>query len=274
MKVITTDAILRQYISNVFATVEGEDTFYQKMTPFLQQAEDWFETDIASIDLLQSQSLAQVTVNILPRIIAYEAFRRAIPSLDIVLTSNGFGITNSQNVVPASKERVERLISTMETNRDASIDVLLFFLDKQQAWLSSADSHKFHCTIFPRLTAAFEPEHKFVQWQHNSRELRAIEAELAQSHFSEEFYAVMRSIDMTTASEAMVNVINTIREIERFRLVGRVDPREQSYLRRAVNILRYNPEPAFDTWRNSDVAKLFEDHTYKNEKKSTAFWLS
>ena len=38
----------------------------------------------------------------------------AIPSLDLVLTTNGFGIVSNQNVVPASRERVDALISSLE----------------------------------------------------------------------------------------------------------------------------------------------------------------
>lgn len=37
-----------------------------------------------------------------------------VPSLDLVLTPNGFGIVSNQNVAPASRDRVARLIASLE----------------------------------------------------------------------------------------------------------------------------------------------------------------
>ena len=49
----------------------------------------------------------------------------AIPSLDLVLTPNGFGIVNTTTIVPASKERIERLQLSIESLRDTVIEQLL-----------------------------------------------------------------------------------------------------------------------------------------------------
>ena len=64
-------------------------------------------------------STAKVTM---ARIVAFDAFRSAIPHLDIILTPNGFGIVNNSNIAPASKERVERLINSLLDNRDNEIE--------------------------------------------------------------------------------------------------------------------------------------------------------
>ena len=39
-----------------------------------------------------------------------------------------------------------------------------------------------------------------------------------------------------------------------------------------VNALRNAPDVVFHEWKNSEVAKLFENHGYKNLKKSGGFW--
>lgn len=39
-----------------------------------------------------------------------------------------------------------------------------------------------------------------------------------------------------------------------------------------VNALRNAPDVVFHDWKNSEVAKLFENHGYKNFKKSGGFW--
>lgn len=64
-------------------------------------------------------STAKVTM---ARIVAFDAFRSAIPHLDIILTPNGFGIVNNSNIAPASKKRVERLINSLLDNRDNEIE--------------------------------------------------------------------------------------------------------------------------------------------------------
>ena len=56
------------------------------------------------------------------RIVAFDAFRNAVPHLDLILTPNGFGIVNNSNIAPASKERVERLIASLLSNRDDEIE--------------------------------------------------------------------------------------------------------------------------------------------------------
>ena len=56
------------------------------------------------------------------RIVAFDAFRNTIPHLDLILTPNGFGIVNNYNIAPASKERVERLIASLLSNRDDEIE--------------------------------------------------------------------------------------------------------------------------------------------------------
>ena len=46
------------------------------------------------------------------RLVVADALRRAIPSLDIVLTPNGFGVVSTQNLAPASKPRVDLIFRT------------------------------------------------------------------------------------------------------------------------------------------------------------------
>ena len=63
-----------------------------------------------------------ITKVTMARIVAFDAIRSSIPHLDIILTSNGFGIVNNSNIAPASKERVERLIASLLSNRDDEIE--------------------------------------------------------------------------------------------------------------------------------------------------------
>ena len=70
---------------------------------------------------------------------------------------NGFGIVNNQNIVPASKERVERLIATIEKQRDDTIILLLEKLRKKAQWVDSDAGRYWAETLFPNIEL-------FQQW--------------------------------------------------------------------------------------------------------------
>jgi hypothetical protein len=53
----------------------------------------------------------------------------AIPFLDLVLTGSGFAIVSNQNLLPASKERVDRLVKACSLAGTDGLDELLFFLE-------------------------------------------------------------------------------------------------------------------------------------------------
>ena len=99
MKIITTDEQLRTFVPNVFASVGGEPTFYQKLEPFLLSAETWTAqqlTGSAALDEISLMPPEHIERHLLSVIIVSEAFRQAVPSLDLVLTPNGFGIVSNE----------------------------------------------------------------------------------------------------------------------------------------------------------------------------------
>ena len=115
-KLITNDEQLRRYLPNAFDTVEGESTFFEKILPWLDQAERWVMTQfIGSVFAPELLAMAETeplrTCAML--VTVHEAFMRAVPSLDLVLTPNGFGIVSNQNVAPASPHRITRLIASL-----------------------------------------------------------------------------------------------------------------------------------------------------------------
>ena len=120
-------------------------------------------------------------------ITAAEAMRHAVPQLDLILTPNGFGIVSNQNVIPASKERIERLLLSLEKQRDDALAVILTVLPDAHHWTASEQFNYFAATMFTTL-----------------------------------------------------DIVNSIRLAK-----GNV----------------------FAEWKQSDTAKLFEDHGYKNKKQ-------
>lgn len=133
---------LRQYIANVVHEVDDETLLFDKMLPFLEQAQQSIEHRfIGNVELNADEKRAACTL------IAISAFYYAIPSLDLVLTPNGFGVVNSTNIAPASKERVERLRASLIEAIDEGTDNLLFALILNEEWCNSDASLPFRTTL-------------------------------------------------------------------------------------------------------------------------------
>ncbi len=154
MKLITTDEQLRSHLPNIIASVKGEVPFIERLALFLDLAEDWVKTTFTSESTFNTICGYTDSNNIkilCSRLVVADALRRAIPSLDIVLTPNGFGVVNTSNLAPASKPRVDRLVGSMLAHRDDCIAALLPEIVGASKWLASDRATFFGATLFPDL---------------------------------------------------------------------------------------------------------------------------
>lgn len=71
------------------------------------------------------------------RFICMDAFYDAIPMLDLVLTSTGFGVVSNQNVAPASRDRVDALRKLVRQCADDALDHIITGLLGNQSWAIS-----------------------------------------------------------------------------------------------------------------------------------------
>lgn len=201
MKLITTDEQLRLLIPNVLATVEGEPTLIEKLYPYLETAEQWaidtFVPEAIFEEIAESDSLGQNERfrYHLEKLVAFHAYMTAIPSLDLVLTPNGFGIVSNQNVAPTSRERIDALIISLESQRDAAIEALIYRLSSRTDWQESVQGKYFAATMFPFLNLCRRlaiREHIWDSYQQLHERLIKIENVLADTYFSQEQMQVFR----------------------------------------------------------------------------------
>ena len=151
-KLITTDAQLRSHLPNIIASVKGETPFIERLALFLDLAEAWVTDTFVSVPTFNTicgYTDSNPVKILTARLVVADALRRAIPSLDIVLTPNGFGVVNTSNLAPASKPRVDRLVDSMLAHRDDCIAALLPELPGASKWLASAQADFFGATLFP-----------------------------------------------------------------------------------------------------------------------------
>ena len=120
---IDNDSTLRTFLPNAFETIDGEVQLFDKLSPWLKESEEWLKENIVGDCIAFVDEESPLYSNMQSFVVA-DAFAKAIPSLDLVLTPNGFGIVSTNNIAPASKDRVERLIKSLITHKDRMICVI------------------------------------------------------------------------------------------------------------------------------------------------------
>lgn len=98
---------------------------------------------------MDTDTLPDDVQEIIKRYICFKAYCDAIPMLDLVMTSTGFGVVSNQNVAPASKDRVEALRKSMEQLSDSSFDeVINSLINNVPLWRSSAPALRLVNSLF------------------------------------------------------------------------------------------------------------------------------
>ena len=278
--------VLLQFVPNVLKSVQGETLLFDKIAPHLEVAEAWLTTTFLSEAVLTE--LLSVSENANNKLLHYarmavvaEAMLHAVPQLDLVLTPNGFGVVSNTNIAPASKERVERLLLSLEKMRDDTLAVLLPLLTQDVAWATSDPCLYFEQTLYPWLDLPRKigsTDHAWLRYQELHSKLIAIEERLAHDFFSCELLNVLRKANLhndweNTASaphyrsawqHIFAIVLFMLREEE-------ANPPFASCIE-VVNSLRNAPDGIFEEWKQSETAALFENHGYKNDKRKGGYW--
>lgn len=282
-KIITDDAALRKYIPNVFATVDGETPLYDKLSPCLDVAESWLIENVTGqpvLDKIADGDRDARFVNVAMAVVSH-AFAMAVPSLDLVLTPNGFGIVSNNNVAPASKERVERLINSLCVIRSQCLTALLPMLRADVDWHNSEQCRWLAGSIIQDLNLAVKYGNKNGSYEKSDTDrwcvfvtLRQksydIEQEIANGWLSPQLMARLCKCEATaTCSDEIRSLISLVRGVVCTAI--RTGVLNRKLLDDAVTYIRAYPD-LFPEWHNSETSKLFSPPIFENEKKSGGYF--
>lgn len=261
---------------NAISTVEGEASLFDKLHPYLANAELWLiDNVIGRANLLPELCNESQLIDMLCKsIVAHHALLRAVPALDLVLTPNGFGIVSNSNVVPASKERIERLILSLEQTRDEEVQKLVYRLATVESWNYTALAQHFAGSLQPNIFFVKKlgfTEHvwdKFIEYHDKAVD---VEDSLAEEYFSPELIRFWRremflQHALSIEANAIISAINE--QVIEVLKGGSINHRRMVA---AVNVIRNNPDD-FPQWHASETAKLFSPPVFKNKKRSNGFW--
>lgn len=275
---INSDEKLRKFLPNAFATAKGEPSFYTKVTPWLELAEQWLFNSFIGGEFKNTLLAMNDTVPLkltAACVVAHEAMLRAVPSLDLVLTPNGFGIVSNQNVAPASRERVERLMASLEACRDNAIEQMILFLFREADWYNSSIRHWFTATLFPNINLANLcgfTEHRWLKYVELRQRAIEVECHIANDFISPEqlevFHGELMAIDYNFSmySAQHANIIQRLQTAVVQMLMGDKPPVKS--LRDIVDFMRKNEEN-FLPFIQSDTFKLYEQPDFFVNKKES-----
>ena len=200
--------------------------------------------------------------------------RQAVPSLDLVLTPNGFGIVSNSNIAPASKERVDRLIASLEETRDNYIELLLPQLVQSEEWRGTEQYRFFASTLFPNISLANLCGYHTNRWKHYlglKHRASFIEQQLSEEYISTAQMNALRNVNfLATATPVQSIIIYALRNIVVDRLTGSHKDYSTTLLD-IVNTLRSHPEE-FPEWHASPTAALFTPPVFENKKENKGYW--
>lgn len=285
MKLITSVEILRRYIPNVMQTIKGEVPLIEKLASFIDSAEEWVAQTFTSEHIFESISGgddADVLKTYTIRVVVNEAFRNAIPSLDHILTPNGFGIVSNSNVAPASRDRVSRLADSLEAQRDSAIRLLISALSDMEEWHGTEQCSYFASTMFHNLDLCDHlgiSQHLWQKYQELRSVLIDMEGHIASDFLGTEQLCAFRLASMTRYSTLLSSsMIRSLRayEVQQLRNMlsepsNVVSCSAPTALIDIVNVIRMHPEE-FPEWHNSTIKDKFSPVLFKNKKEDKAFW--
>lgn len=277
MKLINNDSDLRLYIPNQVCAVKGEQTLYDKIARWLDTAEQWLSDNITSaptLNRIAEYSDGHPLLRACCAAVAHRALADAIPSLDLVQTVNGFAVVSNQNLAPASRDRVDRLIAAHRSQCDSAISSIIPLLADAHAWRGSPQCEFFRATLFPTPTHIRPLASGAASWD-KYRELHPAianaEAALAAQYISHGLMQRLRdaALGLNPVSTLEVRLCEALRGHVADIVCDR--PLRDEALRDIVEYIRHRPD-TFPEWHRSETARLFSPPVFRNRKDAKGYW--
>ena len=243
--------MLRKYIPNVITTVKGEIPLFDKLVPFLQNAE--------FVRSVQADGGGWCD--------------------DGCYSFVGCGADSERVRYCQQQQHRSGLIDSIETIRDNAIEALLPFLMKREDWRDTEQGHFFQGTLFPNIdltTLCGYSSHRWKQYLGLRHRTQQFEEQLAAEYISSEQLDVLHEMNLKgSASTIQKRIIDKLRQIIVALLTDNnayaTTHTPHSALPDIVQMMRSHPEE-FPQWHSSHVAKLFSPPIFVNKKENKGYW--
>lgn len=276
---IPDNATLRSFIPNTQAPVVGERTLYEKISPFLVSAENWFKSNFIPEhilkDIVDNATDENDPLYFLPRrIVVLKAWLNAMPSIDVVISPTGVGVTETATVKPASKAKVDKLLEATNEELDYNIESLINIIWRIPEWLKTHEADKFRNSLFPDfslLDALDIRKDRYKNWLVYTHRASIIERRIAREWISDPVMARLRSNLLARLCKGEEKVVADLlcgAVIEELR----TGVEQRGAIEDATNKIISDPV-LFPEWKTTDTAARFNAPIFRNCKDKGGYFL-
>lgn len=126
---------LRNYIPTIIA---GD---YKKYATYISAANDWLKKEVlgkslfAEIENLEPTNQQHTElIKKCETVVANKGYLEAIPFMDLIETESGFAVVRTDQLVPASRDRVDALLSGIKHKLGEAIEDLIDYLEESEEY--------------------------------------------------------------------------------------------------------------------------------------------
>lgn len=126
---------LRKYIPTIVA---GD---FQKYATYISAANNWLKKEVlgkslfAEIENLDSTNQQHTElIKKCETVVANKGYMEAIPYMDLIETESGFAVVRTDQLVPASRDRVDALLSGIKQKLGEAIEDLIDYLEENEEY--------------------------------------------------------------------------------------------------------------------------------------------
>lgn len=267
---------LMPFIPNAVRPAMGDASYFEKILPYIHDAEQWAAGLIASEDMADCRPEVRAPLR---EAVATQALHVALPLLDIVITPNGIATVGSGDgtaFVPASQFRTEAARASLLLRRDRAICSAVSQLRRISRWRVSEQGRRWGATLFPDLGGPLgmtdSGDISLATYLRRAEQVKEMEAELADNWISQPLMEVLRSHALAeTLSQSERDLTGRLRT-EMFRALrspdGEMRPAE---LTRAVQLIR-SDRSLLAYWEGTPTADRFRLPGFTNTRQSSGYF--
>lgn len=269
----TTLITREEFEKYVPSAVMPDDTLYERIAEYIDEGNTEVKSLLGST-LYEDRDDDDDLLYLCNRMACLWAYKTVIPHLDLVLTENGFGVVNNQNVSPASMQRVNTLRLQVQNSLEDTIDDLLDYLRGNASWVDTYTAKEvFRSMVWNAKKQMFyfgQPNSHRAQMDELRPKINDAEVKLKHCISEEFFDELCNAVKNRTATAAQDTCIHYIMmviasdatddyKLARFHVGKLVD-----YLDRNIR--------TFTTYANSTAYAANTFEPYQNEKEDPCYF--
>lgn len=266
-----TEDIVRSHFANVQMAVMGEVTLIERLTPAISLWEKKLIANFLPHTMMKDPEIEPLCIEV----VVYGALLDALPMLDVVLTPNGLATVSNQNLVPASAARSEAARKSLASMLFKAQDVLLAKLKSLPVWRISFYGVSFAQSLFQTLDDLCrlnrqKEECSFDLAMVMQQMASHVENKFARRYISHDLMMHLRYAELEgSLTEHEQFVVSRIKEAV-FTAVSSNGFKGEMLID-VVDFIKNHPD-SFPLWHNSSTAKMFTDHSFKNDPDAGGFF--